>query len=313
MLMKIETFYKKCHAALFAITLLTTSQVYAEMNIFASSEDIVPKDKSSVMIEYLQSDDSGTTSLRFETDREISDNKFTSLPGAPNNNRIAPPSQPKVQQRDRDLGQTFLTGDKAFKLDAVYLRVGFSDKAVLEGARNAPVVLQFFEVSGKPRLNDSGTPGFKGFFDRAQSPELDDYIEGETFRPIAYALGKLPDKLGKGYYLKFDLQGQDEIELKPNTHYGFVLGFTQRAPKRALALANSYYGQYQPDPKNKLIGHGIRREGGIGKIEAPYFKPDLPDSLEEHLALAPDTLGFPDVCTYRDLFFALTAVPGTVK
>ena len=52
------------------------------------------------------------------------------------------------------------------------------------GRAGARVAVQWFEVTGPPRLNDHGTPGFAGTFDRTTSPELDDYLEGETYVPL---------------------------------------------------------------------------------------------------------------------------------
>jgi hypothetical protein len=64
-------------------------------------------------------------------------------------------------------------------------------------------------------------------------------------------------------------------------------------------MANQYYGTYTPDPSNKLCGHGIRREG----------MPAFADDCKSRLAHPPGTLGFPDVCTFRDLHFAVTVEP----
>jgi hypothetical protein len=72
--------------------------------------------------------------------------------------------------------------------------------------------------------------------------------------------------------------------------------FLDRAPLRGMTLANQYYGTYTPDPANLRRGHGIRREG----------LPDFPEDWRARLAQPPGTLGFPDVCTFRDLHFAVT-------
>jgi hypothetical protein len=61
-----------------------------------------------------------------------------------------------------------------------------------------------------------------------------------------------------------------------------------------------------------LVGHGIRREGGSGRPEPPFFRPDLPDDFRTRRAQQPGTLGFPDVDTFRDLYFTITAVPGSI-
>ena len=72
-----------------------------------------------VMVRSMMADPGGTTSLRFSTDKNIADNLYPI--DAVSKNRIAPPSERKVQERDRDLGQTFLTGDQGFKVDTVFL------------------------------------------------------------------------------------------------------------------------------------------------------------------------------------------------
>jgi hypothetical protein len=283
-----------------------------ELVVTASESDFVPRraDDPLVMIQHLRADPGGTTSLRFESEKKIDDNKFAKTPLTINNNRIAPPTEAKVQHRDRDLGQTFLTGEKGFKLDAIYLRLGFSDRAALPGARGAKVAVQLFEIAGEPRVNDSGTPGRKGVYDAVKSPELDDYLEGEKYTHLRTAMGgAMPESIRGGHYLRFDLTGADEIQLKPNTHYGFFILFLERGVQRGMALANEFKGTYVPDSTRPLIGHGIRREGTTGQSGPPYFQPDFPDDLEARLAIPPGTLGFPDVCTWRDLYFTITAAP----
>ena len=66
-------------------------------------------------------------------------------------------------------------------------------------------------------------------------------------------------------------------------------------------------------PERPLIGHGIRREGGAGPPGPPSFRPDLPDDFPVRLGQQPSTLGFPDVDTFRDLDFTITAVPGSLR
>jgi hypothetical protein len=284
---------------------------FAGLVITTSADDIVPRaaNHPTVIAQHLGADPSGTTSLRFQSEKTVDQNQYPTTPGI-NNNRVAPPTQTRVQNRDRDLGQTFLTGSRPVKLDAIYLRFGFTPRAVLSGARGARVALQIMEVTGTPRLNDSGTPGFVGKFDRATSPELDDFIEGETYKHVHVATGGIiPENAAPGHYMKWDLTGADEITLQPNRHYAFVVMFMDRGKERSMSLANSYYGSYRPDPSNSLAGHGIRREGGSGPAEPPYFSPDLPDNFKKRLRQAPSTIGFPDVCTFRDLFFTITAVP----
>lgn len=75
--------------------------------------------------------------------------------------------------------------------------------------------------------------------------------------------------------------------------------FLDRDEERSLSLSNNYYGNYYPIPIDNLyIGHSIRREG----------KSDFPEQWQDRLTMQPGTLGFPDVCTFRDLFFVITSV-----
>ena len=187
-----------------------------------------------VMVRSMMADPGGTTSLRFSTDKNIADNLYPI--DAVSKNRIAPPSERKVQERDRDLGQTFLTGDQGFKVDTVFLRVGPSNTAVEMGALGgARVALQFFEVEGTPILNDNGTPGFlrdaqgRPLFSRKLSPQLDDFLEGETYRSIHVAQGVLPQNLERGDYLMFKLTGSDQIALQPHKSYAFA--FSPQSPR----------------------------------------------------------------------------------
>ncbi|NEQ27699.1 MAG: hypothetical protein F6K28_53625 [Microcoleus sp. SIO2G3] len=75
-----------------------------------------------VMIDYLEGDLGGATSIRFEKNKKLEDNKYPSDSKTVFGNRTL--YGETYQQRDRDLGQTFLTDDKGFTVDAVYLRVG---------------------------------------------------------------------------------------------------------------------------------------------------------------------------------------------
>ncbi len=164
-----------------ALVLLMTGSTRAGLDISASSKPVAPsKSDSAVLVHHATDDKGGNTSLRFVENRKVDENKY------PTNSVTVFAQAPREQpQRDRDLGQTFLTGEKGGKLDALFLRVGHADLAMLT-----------------------------------------------------------------------------------NT----------------------------PDPANKFRGHGIRREG----------LPAFPDDAQERLKQPPVTLGFPDVCTFRDLHFAVT-------
>ncbi|MHC1767108.1 MAG: hypothetical protein AB9869_22870 [Verrucomicrobiia bacterium] len=264
----------------------------AGLNLTASFTTLAPpKDHPSVLVHHATDDKGGNTSLRFMADRKVDQNKYPT-----NGVTVFARAAREQPQRDRDLGQTFLTGERGGTLDALFLRVGHADLAMLTNTPGARVAVQWFEVSGEPRLNDHDTPGFARQFDRRSSPELDDYLEGETYSPLRVVEGRLPAVLNRSDYLKLDFTGDDEFVLEPRRTYAFLLMFLDRAPLRGMTLANEYYGTYTPDPANTFRGHSIRREG----------LPAFPDDWKARLTQPPGTLGFPDVCTFRDLHFAVT-------
>lgn len=271
----------------------------AGLDITASAKPLAPPPgHPSVLVHHATDDKGGNTSLRFMANRKVDANKYPTH-SVTVFGRLAR-EQP---QRDRDLGQTFLTGDQGGQLDALFLRVGHADLAVLTHTPGARVAVQWFEVTGPPRLNDHGTPGFAGTFDRVTSPELDDHLEGEAYTPLRVVEGRLPAALHRSDYLKLDFTGADEFRLEPGRAYAFLLMFLDRAPQRGMTLANEYYGTYTPDLANKFRGHALRREG----------RPAFPDDWKARLAAPPGTLGFPDVCTFRDLHFAVTVAPAVAS
>jgi hypothetical protein len=268
---------------------------HAGLEITASATpQAPPPDHPSVLVHHPRGDQGGNTSLRFVAGRQVDENKY------PTNGVTVFSRAPRAQpQRDRDLGQTFLTGDRGGRLDALYLRIGPADLAVLTNTPGARVAVQWFEVAGDPRLNDHGTPGTLGRFDRRAAPELDDHLEGETYRSLAVLEGRLPDRLRRGDYVKLSATAGEAPTFGPHGTYAFLLMFLDRAEQRGMTLANEYFGTYTPDPAHPLQGHGIRREGS----------PAFPDDWRARLAQPPGTLGFPDVCTYRDLHFVITVRP----
>ena len=281
----------KSAQALWVYLWLIMDVAHAGLDITASSTPWRRPRPPSALVHHATDDKGGNTSLRFMANRKVDENKYPT-----NSVTVFAKAAREQPQRDRDLGQTFLTGEKGGKLDALFLRVGHADLAMLTNTPGARVAVQWFEVTGEPRLNDHGTPGFAGKFDRVTSPELDDYLEGETYKPLRVVEGRLPATLNQSDYLKLDFTGDDEFTLEPRRTYAFLLMFLERAPMRGMTLANEYYGTYTPDPANKFRGHGIRREG----------LPAFPDNWKERLNQPPGTLGFPDVCTFRDLHFAVT-------
>lgn len=280
------------------VPLLLTLAIRAQagLEITASPTPLAPPlQDPTVLVHHAQEDQGGNTSVRFVTNRKVKENAYPPV-GVTVFTKAAR-TQP---QRDRDLGQTFFTGDRPVRLDALFLRIGHGDAAVRSGAPHAAVAIQWFAVTGTPRLHDHGTPGFAGHFDRARSPELDDYLEGEQYFPLRVVQARLPASLQRGEYLKFDFTDEDEIVLEPRRTYAFLLMFLERAEDRSFTLANEYYGTYVPDPTNRFRGHAIRREGN----------PAFPVDWRHRLTQPPTTLGFPDVCTFRDLHFVVTVKPG---
>jgi hypothetical protein len=281
------------------LTSLSVGSLHAGLDITASPTPLAPPaDSPTALVHHAFDDSGGNTSLRFVQDRKVDVNKYPT-----NGVTVFGKAAREQPQRDRDLGQTFLSGARGGRLDALFLRLGHAELAALANAAGARVAVQWFEVTGEPRLNDHGTPGFAGKFNRATSPELDDYLEGETYTPLRVVEGRLPARLNKSDYLKLDFTGDDEFVLEPRRTYAFLLMFLDRAPLRGMTLANQYYGTYTPDPANPRRGHGIRREG----------LPDFPEDWRARLAQPPGTLGFPDVCTFRDLYFVVTVKAGEAE
>jgi hypothetical protein len=244
-------------------------------------------------------------------------------------------------QRNRDLGQVF-TPEKDFWLDAVVLRTGPSDAAVLAGAPGAKVFVQFFEMTGTPRINDNGTPrGTKAKHGFSTNHRCDDFIEGVEYKPLRLVKGgAFPDipptrdaegrpvksDAGKLHYMRWDLTGADEIKFQAGKRYAFMIGFEEPGGERGFTLANANMAAVDAPPSltdahdHYHGGWGLRREGD-GKVPptmhpgpTPPADPELKVKLvSESLfatgparyALSPTTDGYPDVDTYRDLQFYL--------
>lgn len=262
------------------MTSIAAAVLAGGMTIELASESALPEKPVAA---HLAADSSGSTSFRFVSDRKIDENKYP--PDSAASFGRLPREQP---QRDRDLGQTFLVAAPA-EIRRLWLKLGSSETAVLPGAPRARVFVQWYKVLGEPRLNTNGTPGFLGVFDRAKAPELDDFLEGEEMRLLRTDYGVLPDGLAAGAVLEFRFS---PLRLGPGSH-AFLVGFVQAGSQRSMTLANQYYGGYRPNSQNAYAGHGIRREG-------------LPAFGADRMKQPPGTLGFPDVCTFRDLWFCVS-------
>ncbi|GAB6166577.1 hypothetical protein JCM19992_25770 [Thermostilla marina] len=246
-------------------------------------------------------------------------------------------------QRNRDLGQVFLARE-TFRLDAIVLRTGPSDAAVKPGAPGAELFVQFFEVSGEPRIDDNGTPpGTSATHGFSKNHRCDDFLTGVTYRPIRVVRGgtfpDLPptvdergnptgDATGKLHYLRFDFTGDDELVFEKGKRYAFMVGFVHPGPHRAFTLGNRNFASL-PDPpalgdRHDLYpqGWGIRREGNglvpptmigesappaAGSLREKLVAESLFPPLPDRFRLTPTTDGYPDVDTYRDFEFYIEA------
>lgn len=246
-------------------------------------------------------------------------------------------------QRNRDLGQVF-TAERDFTLAAVVLRTGPSDAAVLAGTPGAPLFIQFFEVEGEPRIDDSGTPpGTDASHGFSKNHRCDDVIRGVTYRPLhTVSGGRFPDltpsrdlsgkatgsKSSCGVYLRWSLDAPSRLACRAGKRYAFVVGIEEPGRERGFTLANanaasvnappSLTDRHDPYPG----GWGLRREGD-GTLPPATAPADLPPEDPERLAvflrealfpegavrfhLPPTTDGYPDVDTYRDLEFTIEA------
>ncbi|MBA4062116.1 MAG: hypothetical protein C0501_00090 [Isosphaera sp.] len=244
-------------------------------------------------------------------------------------------------QRNRDLGQVF-TPPKTFVLDAVVLRTGPSDAAVLAGTPGAKVFVQFFEVTGEPKINDNGTPvGAKAKHGFSTNHRCDDFLEGVTYKSLRVVKGgvfpKVPptrdadDKptagdAGKFHYLRWALTGDDRLTFEAGRRYAFVVGFEEPGRNRGFTLANANKASVPDAPaladKHDRYhgGWGLRREGDgtLPPLMVPGKEKPADPKVAERLTrqslfadgdarykLSPTTDGYPDVDTYRDHEFYL--------
>lgn len=246
-------------------------------------------------------------------------------------------------QRNRDLGQTFtIPFDTAFVLDAIVLRTGNSASAVKLGAIGAEVYLQLFEVNGFPQINDNGTPrGSQSTHGFTTNHRADDYLEGVTYQSIRLATGGFFPVIGPTsqnggqtghlHYLKWDLKGENEINLEGGKTYAFMVGFVHPAPLRSFTLANQNFAADPGYPmlrtdSNQSERWSMRREGDgtLPPTQVPGDSPPADSKILDSLlsesvfenghqyTLQPTTNGFPDVDTYRTLEFYIETKPNEI-
>lgn len=243
-------------------------------------------------------------------------------------------------QRNRDLGQVF-TPPVTFRLDAIVLRTGPSDAAVLGGAPGAKVFVQLFEVLGSPRIHDNGTPaGARSKHGFSSNHRCDDFLEGVSYRPLRLiAGGEFPDvapsrgaagdageQASKLLYLRWAFTGGDRLTLEGGKRYAFLVGFVEPGRQRSFTLANANAAAVAAPPSLTDAtdrypgGWSVRREGSGALPPTRTGSPAPPTSrftrsrLERESCfprgaaryrLSPTTDGYPDVDTYRDLEFYL--------
>lgn len=245
-------------------------------------------------------------------------------------------------KRDRDLGQTFLyTGKTPKTLTAITVATGYGTQVVRPNTYRKPISIQIFALTGEPVLNDNGsgptTEAFHGFPHNRPGDSIahhrDDYFTGEIYTSLVVFSGaSFPDKRTfgfndetevvppdhprlKGRLLRFELPARQPVVLMPGKRYAFLVMLDRRDDECGFTLANNYYGTY-PD------GHGIRRDGnGIfppvpADPTRPFTDPanakayasaHFPTDFSKRTAIPPGTNGYPDVCTWRDLFFYIEA------
>jgi len=321
-----------------------------------------PSDELVVISQPIR-DDTGPTSFRYYAPRDGEPTKtddWVFRKGEANGGVYA-----KYYYRDRDLGQTFVTGNEGFKLGAITVRLQPVDVKDADPA-GAKVSLQLMKVTGEPVINDNGTnaddaPNGRSTWEKGQhkgerytNPQWstyasdwpwdtrdpnggfrwpymhfsDDYMDGEHYEHLAVANGGVvPDTLDRNDYMRWELTGDDQWELEPNTKYAILFLFTEPAEdnekKRNIPLSNK---NILPTGKQQDVfpqGHMIRRDGSSTDREAVFIRDvndpadveasrdaaEFPSDFESRLRIQPGTLGYPDVDTYRDLYFYMEKAP----
>lgn len=311
----------------FLLLLASLSAVSAGLKVTSLGKDYTP-DNARVVASQTTSADRGSTSVRSADEENLNWKEIGYF------------------QHSRDMGQVFMA-PRDFRLDAIVLRVGPSNSAVLSGAIGAKVIIQFFEVSGTPHINDNGTPpGTHAKHGFSKNHRCDDFIQGVEYRSIRVVKGgefphipvtrdaegkPVPDGGGRMYFLRWDLTGEDELEFRAGKHYAFLVGFEEPGAERGFGLAN-YNSAHKVDSPSLTDRHdrytdgwSLRREGDstVPPSMVPGEEPPTERAVKEKLireavfaagesryALSPTSDGYPDVDTYRDLEFYIEALAG---
>lgn len=291
------------------------------------------------IVAFYEGMDSGTgnTSLEFDSNISIKSSKLRGGEAFGYFNQRG--EEIAYIKRNRDLGQTFhIEANEPKTLQSIIVSTNHGTNAVRNKMYGQRLSVQIFEVEGVPRLNKNNTDtteALHGFpHDRVGKriePERDDFLEGEYFKTVGVVTGGIfPTKKDfgideneeltpnhpklKGRLLEFSFANSN-ILLQPQKTYAFMVMIDEAGAERGFALANHYYGKYPS-------GHGIRRDGS-GKfppvpfdIQKPIDSPEnqkavedarFPTDFKKRTAIQPGTNGYPDVDTYRDLFFYVVA------
>ena len=289
-----------------SVQLADEDELQGSQKKWAAVQHLLGDDAERVVIKQLAAQLGGNTSVRSEAPLKWKESGYF--------------------RRARDLGQVF-TAPSDFQLDAIILRTGNAHLAFLSGARDAEVFVQLFRVTGTPVIDDNGTPpGKKATHGFSTNHRCDDFITGVKYEPLrVISGGKLPDLArqdeGKLTYLKWDMLGEDEVELRKGGRYAFMVGFASPGAERNFTLANRNNASSTRPPAmadrsdTYHGGWGLRREGNgnTPPVMIPGKNPPGdPDKLrrlrEESMfptgkarfAISPTCDGYPDVDTYRD-------------
>jgi hypothetical protein len=307
------------HVLPLAVVLAAGPAARADLTVTALGKTYAP-DPDKVPIKQTEANTGGSTSVRNELPLEWKEQGYF--------------------QRNRDLGQV-ITPERTFALDAVVLRTGPSDAAVLAGAPGAKVFVQFFEVVGTPKINDNGTPaGTKAKHGFSTNHRCDDFFEGVTYKSLRVVTGgtfpaipptrgaddKPTGDAGKFHYMRWAFTGADRLTFEAGKRYAFMVGFEEPGKNRGFTLANANKASVADPPavndKHDRYhgGWGLRREGDgtLPPLMVPGTAPPADPKVAEKLTkqslfatgddrykLSPTTDGYPDVDTYRDHEFYL--------
>lgn len=244
-------------------------------------------------------------------------------------------------QRNRDLGQVFIP-EKDTYLKSIVVRTGPAKSAVLNNMPGTKVFLQFFEIYGKPFINNNdtppGTPSTHGF---NTNHRTDDYIDGIEYKtlPTIYT-GSFPEEIpitsdekgnhsgteGNLFYFRWILR--EPLFFEANKRYGFLMGILDPGAGYGFTLANANRAAMPDTPSLDdrhtpyKGGWAFRREGDgtLPPTMYPGENPPESDTLLIRLQsesffedginrflLSPTSDGFPDVDTYRAYEFYIEA------